>query len=173
MEYFTYIRQLLDEAGCEHVRIFGGGGGTITPPEIRDLHKSGISRIYSPDDGRKMGLMGMIHDLMGTASAVDLISDDRLGSLDGPITADDMAKVGLLLTLSESASDEDFKAMVEKVRSSDKDVPVIGFTGTGGAGKIINLVPAGAPAAATTAAAGTQAATSGVMVGRSGGEEQF
>ena len=135
MEYFTYIRQLLDEAGCAHVRIFGGGGGTITPPEIRDLHKSGISRIYSPDDGRKMGLMGMIHDLMGTASEVDLIADDRITSLDGPITADEMAKVGLLLTLSESASDEDFKDMVEKVRSSDKEVPVIGFTGTGGAGK--------------------------------------
>ncbi len=135
MEYFTYIRQLLDEAGCEHVRIFGGGGGTITPPEIRDLHKSGISRIYSPDDGRKMGLMGMIHDLMGTASSVDLISSERLATLDSPITPDDMAKVGLLLTLSESADDSDFKATLEKVRSSDKDVPVIGFTGTGGAGK--------------------------------------
>ena len=135
MEYFTYIRQLLDEAGCEHIRIFGGGGGTITPPEIRDLHKSGISKIYSPDDGRKMGLMGMIHDLMGTASEVDLITSDRIGSLDGPITADDMAKVGLLLTLSESASADDFAATLAKVRSSDADVPVIGFTGTGGAGK--------------------------------------
>jgi len=135
MEYFTYIRQLLDEAGCEHVRIFGGGGGTITPPEIRDLHKSGISRIYSPDDGRKMGLMGMIHDLMGTASDVDLISSQRLATMDSPITPDNMAKVGLLLTLSESANDSDFNATLEKVRSSDKDVPVIGFTGTGGAGK--------------------------------------
>ncbi|RJU88549.1 MAG: hypothetical protein DWC02_01310, partial [Candidatus Poseidoniales archaeon] len=135
MEYFTYIRQLLDEAGCEHIRIFGGGGGTITPPEIRDLHKSGISKIYSPDDGRKMGLMGMIHDLMGTASKVDLIADSRIQSLDGPITADDMAKVGLLMTLSESASAEEFKATLDKVRSSDNDVPVIGFTGTGGAGK--------------------------------------
>ena len=135
IEYFTYIRQLLDEAGCSHVRIFGGGGGTITPPEIRELHNNGISRIYSPDDGRKMGLMGMIHDLMGTASEVDLISEGRLSTLNQPITPDDMAKVGLLLTLSESASDEDFKAMIEKVRSSDKEVPVIGFTGTGGAGK--------------------------------------
>ena len=135
MEYFTYIRQLLDEAGCGHIRIFGGGGGTITPPEIRDLHKSGISKIYSPDDGRKMGLMGMIHDLMGTASKVDLIGESRIQSLDGPITADDMAKVGLLMTLSESASADEFKATLDKVRSNDNDVPVIGFTGTGGAGK--------------------------------------
>lgn len=135
MEYFTYIRQLLDDAGCAHVRIFGGGGGTITPPEIRDLHKSGISRIYSPDDGRKMGLMGMIHDLMGTASKVDLISSKRLSTLNSPITPDNMAEVGLLLTLSESASAEDFSAIIENVRSSEKDVPVIGFTGTGGAGK--------------------------------------
>ena len=135
VEYFTYIRELLDEAGCEHVRIFGGGGGTITPPEIRDLHQAGISKIYSPDDGRKMGLMGMIHHLMGQAAEVDLISKERMNSLTGPITAEDMADVGLLLTLSESADEDTFKSMLEKCRSSDKDVPVIGFTGTGGAGK--------------------------------------
>ena len=135
VEYFTYIRQLLDEAGCEHVRIFGGGGGTITPPEIRTLHQSGISKIYSPDDGRTMGLMGMIHHLMGLASEVDLVGKERMDSLNGPVTPDDMAKVGLLLTLSESADEKMFKAAVEACRSSDKDVPVIGFTGTGGAGK--------------------------------------
>ena len=135
VEYFTYIRQLLDEAGCQHVRIFGGGGGTITPPEIRDLHQAGISKIYSPDDGRKMGLMGMIHHLMGQAAEVDLISNERMKSLKGPVTANDMADVGLLLTLSESADDASFQSMLELCRSSDKEVPVIGFTGTGGAGK--------------------------------------
>ena len=135
VEYFTYIRQLLDEAGCEHVRIFGGGGGTITPPEIRDLHQAGISKIYSPDDGRKMGLMGMIHHLMGQAAEVDLISVERMKSLKGPVTANDMADVGLLLTLSESADEASFNSMLEQCRSSTKDVPVIGFTGTGGAGK--------------------------------------
>ena len=135
VEYFTYIRQLLDEAGCEHVRIFGGGGGTITPPEIRTLHQSGISKIYSPDDGRTMGLMGMIHHLMGLASEVNLVGDARLASIDGPVTPDDMAKVGLLMTLSESADDATFKTAIDKARSSDKEVPVIGFTGTGGAGK--------------------------------------
>ena len=135
VEYFTYIRQLLDEAGCEHVRIFGGGGGTITPPEIRTLHQSGISKIYSPDDGRTMGLMGMIHHLMSMAAEVDLIGKDRLASLDGPVTPEDTAKVGLLLTLSESADDATFREHVATCRSSDREVPVIGFTGTGGAGK--------------------------------------
>ena len=135
VEYFTYIRELLDEAGCEHVRIFGGGGGTITPPELRDLHQAGISKIYSPDDGRKMGLMGMIHHLMEQAAEVDLISDERMKSLKGPVTANDMADVGLLLTLSESADNASFQSMLELCRSSDKEVPVIGFTGTGGAGK--------------------------------------
>ena len=135
VEYFTYIRQLLDEAGCEHIRIFGGGGGTITPPEIKTLHESGISKIYSPDDGRTMGLMGMIHHLMGIASEVDLIDSDRIASLSGPVTPEDTAKVGLLLTKSESADDKTFKSTLDKCRSSEKEVPVIGFTGTGGAGK--------------------------------------
>ena len=135
VEYFTYIRQLLDEAGCEHIRIFGGGGGTITPPEIKTLHESGISKIYSPDDGRTMGLMGMIHHLMGIASRVDLIHSDRVSSLNGPVTPEDTAKVGLLLTMSESADDATFRATIDKCRSSEKEVPVIGFTGTGGAGK--------------------------------------
>ncbi|NCG43197.1 MAG: methylmalonyl-CoA mutase, partial [Euryarchaeota archaeon] len=135
VEYLTYIRQLLDEAGCAHVRIFAGGGGTITPPEIRTLHQSGIEKIYSPDDGRSMGLMGMIHHLMEKACKADLIAESRLSSLDGPVTADDMAKVGLLLTLSETADDSAFKATLDKCRSSQKEVPVIGFTGTGGAGK--------------------------------------
>jgi len=135
MEYMTYIRQLLDDAGCSHVRIFAGGGGTITPPEIRDLHAAGISRIYSPEDGRKMGLLGMIDHLMGIASKVDLTSEQRLATLDSPISTKEMEKVSLMLTLSESADDATFNEYLEKCRSSSSDVPVIGFTGTGGAGK--------------------------------------
>ncbi len=135
VEYLTYIRQLLDEGGASHIRIYAGGGGTITPPEIKELHNSGISKIYSPDDGRTMGLMGMIHHLMAGASEVDLSSEQRLASLNRQITTEDMAEIGLLLTLSECAEKENFESILNTCRSSEAKVPVIGFTGTGGAGK--------------------------------------
>ena len=64
IEFFKYLRELLDESGCGHIRIFGGGGGTILPTEIQWLQEHGISRIYSPDDGRALGLEGMIDDLI-------------------------------------------------------------------------------------------------------------
>ena len=64
MEYFKYMYDLLKEKDCGHIKIFGGGGGVILPDEIKELHEYGITRIYSPDDGREMGLQGMINDLM-------------------------------------------------------------------------------------------------------------
>src|SRR6187431_2306678 len=64
VEFFKYMKDLLDENACGHIKIFGGGGGTILPEEIDDLHQYGITRIYSPDDGRKMGLEGMIEDVI-------------------------------------------------------------------------------------------------------------
>ena len=67
MEFFKYMYDLLDEQGCGHIKIFGGGGGTILPDEIEELHNYGITRIYSPDDGREMGLQGMINDLLQQA----------------------------------------------------------------------------------------------------------
>ncbi len=68
MEFFRYMKDLLDENGCGHIKIFGGGGGTILPDEIRELQRYGITRIYSPDDGRKMGLEGMIEDVIRQCS---------------------------------------------------------------------------------------------------------
>src|SRR3954447_20638787 len=64
VEFFKYMKDLLEENGCGHIKIFGGGGGTILPGEIEELHQYGITRIYSPDDGRKMGLEGMIDDVI-------------------------------------------------------------------------------------------------------------
>src|SRR5436190_11933335 len=64
VEFFKYMKDLLDENGCGHIKIFGGGGGTILPNEIQELHRYGITKIYSPDDGRKMGLEGMIEDVI-------------------------------------------------------------------------------------------------------------
>src|SRR6187431_1468349 len=68
LEFFKYMKDLLDENGCGHIKIFGGGGGTILPAEIEELQRYGIARIYSPDDGRKMGLEGMIEDVIKTAA---------------------------------------------------------------------------------------------------------
>src|ERR1700722_6238415 len=70
LEFFKYMFDLLKERGCGHIKIFGGGGGTILPDEIAELEKYGITRIYSPDDGRKMGLEGMIEDVVERASQV-------------------------------------------------------------------------------------------------------
>ena len=64
IEFFRYMKDLLDEAGCGHIKIFGGGGGTILPSEITELQEYGIARIYSPDDGRSMGLEGMIDEVI-------------------------------------------------------------------------------------------------------------
>src|SRR6201995_1137814 len=64
VEFFKYMKDLLDENGCGHIKIFGGGGGTILPREIDELHRHGITRIYSPDDGRRMGPEGMIEDVV-------------------------------------------------------------------------------------------------------------
>src|SRR6187455_1466215 len=68
VEFFKYMKDLLEENGCGHIKIFGGGGGTILPSEIEELHHYGITKIYSPDDGRKMGLEGMIEDVLRTAA---------------------------------------------------------------------------------------------------------
>ncbi|HLW58262.1 MAG TPA: cobalamin-dependent protein, partial [Bacteriovoracaceae bacterium] len=94
MEYFTYVRELLDKNGGKNVRIFGGGGGVITPPEIEELHKRGITRIYHPNDGMKMGLNGIIEDKIekATYSTIEGVDFKALGQKE-KLTDYEIAKV--------------------------------------------------------------------------------
>ena len=137
VEMFTHTKQILDASGFEHVFLCGGGGGTILPGEIRDLRDSGIARIYSPDDGRDLGLVGMVENAMEAASQIDLLDSSRYSDLSGPIDASNHGAVAKLLTLAENGNDKLFNLKLEECRSSKlgNGCPVIGLTGTGGAGK--------------------------------------
>ncbi|MCC8358407.1 methylmalonyl-CoA mutase family protein [Salinimicrobium sediminilitoris] len=132
-EYFKYMYDLLKEKGAEHIKIFGGGGGVILPEEIRELEDYGITRIYSPDDGRELGLQGMINDLVKQA-------DYPLGdSLNGEIKELENKTAGAIARVISAAENfpEIAKDTLEKIHSENKerDIPVLGITGTGGAGK--------------------------------------
>ena len=133
MEYFRFMRDLLVEKGAGHIRIFGGGGGTILPKEIEELEAYGITRLYHPDHGRALGLQGMINDLL---ERCDFPLGDQLSDeLDRLQTKDPSAIARLI------SSAENFPSVYKKVSSRIVDraqahkVPVLGVTGTGGAGK--------------------------------------
>ncbi len=125
MEYFTYIRELLDEAGAKDVRIFGGGGGVITPSEIKELHKRGINKIYSPEDGMKLGLVGIIDDMIerATYSTTENVDFKKLEGKS--LSSVEIAKV---VSAIENTGES-------PVSFKEKNIPVLGITGTGGAGK--------------------------------------
>ena len=137
VEMFTHTREILDANGFEHVFLFGGGGGTILPREIEYLKNNEIGRIYSPDDGRSMGLVGMVQDAMQQACEIDLMEPSRFDSLDSPVTADDHGSVSRMLTMAENSTHEDFTDALARTRSvaESQGCPVVGVTGTGGAGK--------------------------------------
>ena len=132
-EYFKYMYDLLKEKNATHIKIFGGGGGVILPEEIKDIMEYGVTRIYAPDDGRAMGLQGMINDLVS-------ISDFALGDkLD--VSLDDLAnkKIGSIARVISSTENypEVAKATLNKIHIKNKNskTPVLGITGTGGSGK--------------------------------------
>ena len=132
-EYFKYMHDLLKEKGASNIKIVGGGGGTILPSEIEELHNYGIERIYSPDDGRKLGLQGMINDVLKRA-------DFPLGiNLNGELKEIDPKNkraVARLISAAENHPDSN-KDWLERIDEEAKkiDTPVLGITGTGGAGK--------------------------------------
>ncbi len=134
MEFFKYIYDLLKEKGAGHIRIFGGGGGTILPHEIAELHQNGITRIYSPDDGREMGLQGMINDLLKKS---DFPLGHRLNGQLGQLNVHDFGAVARAITAAENYPEESME-WVDKLESAldnQSISPVLGITGTGGAGK--------------------------------------
>ena len=132
-EFFKYIFDLLKERGCGHIKIFGGGGGTILPTEIEDLHTYGITRIYSPDDGRKLGLQGMINDVM---EKCDYPIGHELVPIQPTQLGRDIPTIARLITAMENFP-ELHEATTQSIHShaSTLQVPVLGITGTGGAGK--------------------------------------
>ncbi|MEZ5024736.1 MAG: cobalamin-dependent protein, partial [Chitinophagales bacterium] len=133
IEYFKYIHDLLKERGCGHIKIFGGGGGTILPSEIKELHDYGINRIYHPDDGRAMGLQGMINDLVQKA---DVPTGEKVDfSLEG-LRKKDNKIVGQIISAAENFAElhKDILSDIEQAAKQEQ-IPVIGITGTGGAGK--------------------------------------
>ena len=132
-EYFKYMYDLLQEKGAGHIKIFGGGGGVILPDEIRELMDHGITRIYSPDDGRAMGLQGMINDLVERSDyALGESLTDEIEKLE---TRNPLA-IARLITAAENYRDRHAKAFDHIKTLADKSkAPVLGITGTGGAGK--------------------------------------
>lgn len=135
MEFFKYIKDLLDENSCGHIKIFGGGGGTILPSEIEELHQYGITRIYSPDDGRKMGLEGMIDDVIALCKKEKLSAgkNRELKNGEHPLNeAHDIKHLAQAITLAEEKSNATGNALFATTGNKSA---VIGITGTGGAGK--------------------------------------
>ncbi|MBT4918663.1 MAG: methylmalonyl-CoA mutase family protein [Flavobacteriaceae bacterium] len=132
-EYFKYMFDLLKERGANHIKIFGGGGGVILPSEIKELHDYGIERIYSPDDGRSLGLQGMINDLVEK-------SDFPIGNLlTNEVSLLEKKEAGAIARVISAA--ENFpniaKDTLQQIHEKNKNskIPVLGITGTGGAGK--------------------------------------
>ena len=136
VEYFKYMVDMLKEKGASHIRVFGGGGGTITPEEIKELQDYGVERIYHPNDGMKLGLVEMIEDVVArTQQARDARSG---GQQPAQAEIDDEISVGKMLSRIEDGtfSESELKMLRKQWQHAAKSrTPVIGVTGTGGAGK--------------------------------------
>ncbi|WBY00823.1 methylmalonyl-CoA mutase family protein [Ramlibacter tataouinensis] len=135
VEYFKYMVDLLRQRGGSHIQVFGGGGGVIVPAEIRELHDYGVTRIYSPEDGQRMGLQGMIGEMVMRCDR-DLASHapTDAAAIQGHQDANWRALAQLITTLENGSADP---GLLEALRrqAAQRQVPVLGITGTGGAGK--------------------------------------
>ncbi|MBN2614535.1 MAG: methylmalonyl-CoA mutase family protein [Bacteroidales bacterium] len=133
MEFFKYMYDMLQEKGFGHIRIFGGGGGVILPEEVKELHEYGITRIYSPDDGMEMGLQGMINDLMEKS---DFPTGKELQVTFDDIKNKNFGAISRLISAAENYRDQVSELIDQCAEVKEKShTPVLGITGTGGAGK--------------------------------------
>ncbi|MBI3139735.1 MAG: methylmalonyl-CoA mutase family protein [Sphingobacteriales bacterium] len=147
VEFFKYMKDLLDENGCGHIKIFGGGGGTILPAEIEELQQYGIARIYSPDDGRHMGLEGMIGDVINQCGSLSPERENGAAPVkwNGKLPLDevkDVRRIARAISLAENK--QDYSSLLKEITGVHNAPgiahgatggPVLGITGTGGAGK--------------------------------------
>ena len=133
IEYFKYMCDLLKEKGAPHIKIFGGGGGTILPTEIKELHDYGITRIYHPDDGRTLGLQGMINNLV---QQCDFPVGENIADAIKKIAIKNIPSIARAISAAENFPEEN-KIILNEIRelAKTKSIPVLGITGTGGSGK--------------------------------------
>jgi len=131
-EFFKYMVDMLRQRGAAHIKVFGGGGGTITPEEIKELHDYGVERIYHPNDGAKLGLVGMIEDLVKRAESHRVPTAEP-----AQVSLDDEISVGKMLSAIEEGlfGEAELARLRKQWAIAGKKTPVLGFTGTGGAGK--------------------------------------
>jgi methylmalonyl-CoA mutase len=135
VEYFKYMVDLLRQRGGEHIQVFGGGGGVIVPAEIRELHAYGVGRIYSPEDGQRMGLAGMIGEMvMRCDKDISPYAPKDLKAIQGNTEANWRALSQLITVLENGSASADMVAAL-RTEAAHHKVPVLGITGTGGAGK--------------------------------------
>ena len=135
VEYFKYMVDLLRQRGGEHIQVFGGGGGVIVPAEIRELHAYGVGRIYSPEDGQRMGLAGMIGEMvMRCDKDISAYAPKDLKAIQGGTEANWRSLSQLITVLENGSASADMVAALRTEAAKHK-VPVLGITGTGGAGK--------------------------------------
>ncbi len=132
VEYFKYMVDMLKERGASHVRVFGGGGGTITPEEITELQAYGVERIYHPNDGMHLGLVAMIEDVVRRAQEHRLPTEHP-----AKVSLDDEISIGEMLSVIEDGSldESDLARHRKEWQLAGGKTPVVGITGTGGAGK--------------------------------------
>lgn len=161
IEFFKYMKDLLEQCGAGHIKIFGGGGGTILPEEIEELHQYGISRIYSPDDGRKLGLEGMIGEVIDACANIPLPPPNGMSKVKEVLGEwKDVQHIARMISLAEngqsynhllngngqanamdtvaeagSVSKKIKSGTTTAIQATEHNAPIIGITGTGGAGK--------------------------------------